>query len=248
LASKSIPQRPCAEGALRKAREVTAATRTTIEQLLEANQDLWRGFQGATSLDHYATGFAELDAILPSHGWPACGLIEVISRQCGVGELQVLLPLMRSLIASGRWIVWVAPPYSPYAPGLAQAGIDLSRLLIVGRGGAPAKAVPAKDALWSMEKALQTHRCGLVLGWHNTLAQKAVRRLQLAAVTGGTLGVLFTGSNSEHSPSSLRLQIKDSTDNKGPYAEINVIKARGSFKPGTARVRLFSPFAERVIR
>jgi cell division inhibitor SulA/protein ImuA len=230
----------------------------TIEQLLESNRNLWRGrdHKGESS-DTIATGFAELDTMLPAGGWPMQGLVEMVSERWGVGELQLFLPLMRHLIARGNWVLWIAPPYSPYAPGLAQAGIDLRRILIVGGSNAPLrseafwgkKAAPepvsserlsSKEALWSMEKALQTQHCGLVLAWHSQLPQPTLRRLQLAAITGKTLGVVFMSKNSEHSPSSMRLKIKSSeSDGAEPaYAEVGLLKARGSYRQSTARINL----------
>ena len=230
----------------------------TIEQLLESNRNLWRGrdHKGESS-DTIATGFAELDTMLPAGGWPMQGLIEMVSERWGVGELQLFLPLMRHLIARGSWVLWIAPPYSPYAPGLAQAGIDLRRILIVGGSNAPLKSeafygkksasepvsserLSSKEALWSMEKALQTQHCGLVLAWHSQLPQPTLRRLQLAAITGKTLGVVFMSKNSEHSPSSMRLKIKSSeSDGAEPaYAEVGLLKARGSYRQSTARINL----------
>ena len=230
----------------------------TIEQLLESNRNLWRGcdHKGESS-DTIATGFAELDAMLPASGWPMQGLIEMVSERWGVGELQLFLPLMRQLIARGNWVLWIAPPYSPYAPGLAQAGIDLRRILIVGGSNAPLKSeafygkksapepvsserLSSKEALWSMEKALQTQHCGLVLAWHSQLPQPTLRRLQLAAITGKTLGVVFMSKNSEHSPSSMRLKIKSSERDgaEAAYAEVGLLKARGSYRQSTARINL----------
>ena len=230
----------------------------TIEQLLESNRNLWRGrdHKGESS-DTIATGFAELDTMLPAGGWPMQGLIEMVSERWGVGELQLFLPLMRHLIARGSWVLWIAPPYSPYAPGLAQAGIDLRRILIVGGSNAPLKSeafygkksapepvsserLSSKEALWSMEKALQTQHCGLVLAWHSQLPQPTLRRLQLAATTGKTLGVVFMSKNSEHSPSSMRLKIKSSESDgaESAYAEVGLLKARGSYRQSTARINL----------
>jgi len=185
------------------------------------------------------------------------GLIEMVSERWGVGELQLFLPLMRQLIARGNWVLWIAPPYSPYAPGLAQAGIDLRRILIVGGSNAPLKSeafygkesapepvsserLSSKEALWSMEKALQTQHCGLVLAWHSQLPQPTLRRLQLAAITGKTLGVVFMSKNSEHSPSSMRLKIKSSERDgaEAAYAEVGLLKARGSYRQSTARINL----------
>jgi hypothetical protein len=91
-----------------------------------------------------------------------------------------------------------------------------------------------------MEKALQTQHCGLVLAWHSQLPQPTLRRLQLAAITGKTLGVVFMSKNSEHSPSSMRLKIKSSeSDGAEPaYAEVGLLKARGSYRQSTARINL----------
>ncbi|MDA0896069.1 MAG: translesion DNA synthesis-associated protein ImuA [Proteobacteria bacterium] len=232
----------------------------TIEELLESNRNLWRGREHkGLSGEAIATGFTELDAILPAGGWPTQGLIEVVSERWGVGELQLFLPLMRHLIARGDWVLWIEPPHLPYAPGLAQAGIDLRRILIIGGTEAPLRSedfygkkpaqepasserLSSKEALWSMEKALQIQHCGLVLAWHSHLAQPTLRRLQLAAMTGKTLGVLFISKNSEHSPSSMSIKIRglssETTEIAGAYAEVSLLKARGSYRQSSVRITL----------
>lgn len=210
--------------------------RTRVNQLLHSNPNLWRGCDMAGQGFHgVATGYRELDDILPGRGWPRSGLVEVIARHSGMGELQLLIPLMQSVIKQGKWILWVAPPYLLNAPALTQAGIDIEQILIVKQD------TPCKDALWSMEKAMQTENCGLVLAWQNWLPGKVLRRLQLAAEAGGTLAVLFKHNDSKYSPSPLRLQIKASaTDNRDfSRAEVTVIKARGNFRPLSAQFSLY---------
>ena len=156
--------------------------RTRVNQMLHSNPNLWRGCDMAGQGFHgIGTGYHELDDILPGRGWPSSGLVEVIARHSGMGELQLLIPLMRSVIKQGKWILWVAPPYLLNAPALTQAGIDIDQILIVKQD------TPCKDALWSMEKAMQTETCGLVLAWQNWLPGKVLRRLQLAAEVGDTL-------------------------------------------------------------
>ena len=94
-----------------------------LETLLAGNPVLWRGCDMAGRGDHgLSTGYPTLDAILPGRGWPRNALLEIISPQWGMGELQLLLPLMRAVVAQGQWILWVSPPYLPYAPALVQAG------------------------------------------------------------------------------------------------------------------------------
>ena len=209
---------------------------TRVNQLLHSNPNLWRGCDMAGQGFHgIGTGYHELDDILPGRGWPSSGLVEVIARHSGMGELQLLIPLMQSVIKQGKWILCVAPPYLLNAPALTQAGIDIGQILIVKQD------TPCKDALWSMEKAMQTETCGLVLAWQNWLPGKVLRRLQLAAEVGDTLAVLFRHNDSKYSPSSLRLQIKGSvTDNRDfSRAEVTVIKARGNFRPLSAQFSLY---------
>ena len=198
----------------------------SLDELLQGNPALWRGCDLAGHGDHgQPTGFAELDDILPGRGWPRNGLMEIVAPSWGNGELQLLLPLMRSVIARGQWILWVSPPYLLYGPALLQAGIDIRQVLVVDL------ETNCRDALWTLEKALQTRNCGLVLAWQNWLPSQVLRRLQLAATAGDTLGVLFKHHDSKHSPSPLRLQIKDCSPEDRPCseAEITLIKARGNF-------------------
>lgn len=207
----------------------------TVDQLLQRNPALWRGCEMAgQGKGGRATGFPELDAMLPGRGWPRSGLMEVIAPHWGSGELQLLLPLMRSIIAQGQWVLWLSPPYLLYAPALVQAGIDTRQVLLVDL------ETSCRDALWTMEKALQTRNCGLVLAWQNWLPGKVVRRLQLAAAAGDTLGVLFKHRISAHSPAPTRLQIRDRTSGRAHTSEteVTLLKARGNFRPLSARLQL----------
>lgn len=207
-----------------------------LDKLLHANPKLWRGCDMAGQGNHgHSTGFSQLDNILPGRGWPDRGLMEIITRHWGMGELQLLIPLMRSIVEQGKWILWISPPYLLYAPALIQAGINTDQILLVKQD------TSCKDALWSMEKALQTENCGLVLAWQNWLPNKVLRRLQLAADAGNTLGVLFKHHVSEYSPSPMQLKIKDSQSTEGHIheSELSLIKARGNFRPLSARVNLY---------
>ena len=208
----------------------------SIEELLNHNANLWRGCDMAGQGIHgRSTGYPQLDSILPGRGWPQKGLIEIISPQWGMGELQLLIPLMRSVIEQGHWILWISPPHLLYAPALVQVGISTDQVLVVNL------ETSCKDALWSMEKALQTNNCGLVLAWQTWLPGKVLRRLQLAAETGKTLGVLFKNRDSKYSQSKMRLQVKGFSPQTGSLnkAEVTIIKARGNFQPLTTQLELY---------
>ena len=98
--------------------------------------------------------------------------------------------------ARARPIVWIAPRItareSLYAPGLAGFGLDPADLIAVrvplssqGDGDF------AATALWAMEEALRAPTVGLVCAEIEEMSLTASRRLQLAAETGGGMGLLL---------------------------------------------------------
>lgn len=152
----------------------------------------------------WPTGRSSLDARLPGGGWPTASLVEVLLEASGLGEVQLFLPALvaSQCRANGEdpWHIWIAPPYEPFAPALAQQGIKLGRLLIVR----PASAI---EALWAAEQALSSGVCAAVLLWLKGTDDRWLRRLKLAAEAGGSLCVLFRPARHrfESSPAILRL-------------------------------------------
>jgi hypothetical protein len=171
------------------------------------------------------SGYAELDASLPGGGWPVGAIAELMPEATGMGELSVLAPVLSRLARAGRYIAWIAPPYLPYAPALVQWQLPLKRLLIIQTRG-------AQESLWAAEQTLRCPAFGAVLSWPAEIADKNVRRLQLAAEAGGSLGILYRPARaaSEHSPAALRLRLHPTAD--GLAVEIH--KCRG----GRAGLRL----------
>ncbi|NOX43086.1 MAG: translesion DNA synthesis-associated protein ImuA [Gammaproteobacteria bacterium] len=196
--------------------------------LLNNNPNLWRAGDRSShnTGSGISTGYADLDAILPDGGWPTNALVEVITPQWGIGELQLLLPSMIAATQQNRWILWIAPPYIPYAPALVSAGVDISRLIVVRPD------TTCKDALWSLEKALQNDACGIAIAWLDWISNGVVRRLQLAAQTGKTLGVLFRQREIKDSPAVVRLQLKPEFDG----VQVITLKARGTCRHHSAHL------------
>src|SRR5215472_758540 len=95
-----------------------------LDEILR-RQPVWRGGALARQLATLSTGFAALDAELPGGGWPRQALTELLGVEPGVGELGLILPALAALTRSGQRSAWVAPPFVPYAPALAAAGLDL---------------------------------------------------------------------------------------------------------------------------
>jgi cell division inhibitor SulA/protein ImuA len=146
-----------------------------------------------------STGFAALDEHLPDKGWPRSGLIEILVARFGSGELALLLPALAALTraAAARWCVWVAPPLMPFAPALASRGMALDRVVVVG-GARP---------LWAFEQTLGSGACDAVLAWARQPRPREIRRLQLAAERGRTLGVLFRPRRAAREASSAVLRL-----------------------------------------
>jgi hypothetical protein len=171
-----------------------------IARLLE-HPAIWRG-RSAAQRSGLSTGFAALDEYLPDSGWPRTGLIELLVSRFGSGELTLLVPALATLTraAAARWCVWVTPPLVPFAPALASCGVVLDRLAVVG-GVRP---------LWAFEQTLGSGACDAVLGWVRQMKPRDIRRLQLAAERGRTLGVLFRPRRAarEASGAVLRLSVE----------------------------------------
>ena len=187
---------------------------------LERHPGIWRGNELARSAcPGVASGFAPLDAELPGGGWPCGALTEILPQHEGIGELRILGPALARLAAQGKFIAWIAPPYLPYAPALAAAGIDLARVVIV-------KTTRDGDSLWAAEQALRSAACGGVLAWPRDIRYTQLRRLQLAAEGGRCLAVLFRPTQTAREPSPAVLRIALATSAGG--LALSILKRRGA--------------------
>jgi hypothetical protein len=206
------------------------ADRSVIElaRLLE-HPAIWRG-RSAARAEVLPTGYAAFDACLPGGGWPRTGLIEILVSRFGVGELYLLFPALAALTCrpAARWCVWVDPPLEPYAPALNAHGAALERMLVVrpsGQRGNPQRG-RASEPLWAFEQTLGSGASDITLAWAaRSPRARAIRRLQLAAERGKTLGVLFRPQRAaqESSAAVLRLAVEP----KPGGARITLLKSRG---------------------
>jgi len=195
-----------------------------IARLLE-HPAIWRG-RSAAQRSGLPTGFATLDEYLPDSGWPRTGLIEILVSRFGSGELTLLVPALGALTraAAARWCVWVAPPLVPFAPALVSCGVVLDRVAVVHPSKSRLPLLTAFSArqdarfrgdpgLWALEQALGSGACDAVLGWVRQVKPRDIRRLQLAAERGRSLGVLFRPRrvSREASAAVLRLSVEPLT-------------------------------------
>ena len=104
------------------------------------------------------TGFAALDAELPGGGWPTGASPNSCRRTKASASCASSARRSPRSARTGERLAWIAPPYLPYAPALAAAGIALAQVLIV-------RTRSARDTLWAVEQALRSAACGAVLAW-----------------------------------------------------------------------------------
>jgi len=187
-----------------------------LARLLE-HPAIWRG-RSAARRETLPTGYAALDDCLPGKGWPRTGLIEILVARFGSGELYLLLPVLAALTSrpEARWCVWIAPPLDPYAPALAAQGANLERVLVVR----------APEPLWAFEQTLGSGASDVALAWAvRDPRTREIRRLQLAAERGKTLGVLFRPQRAarQSSPAVLRIAV----ESRPTGVRLTLLKSRG---------------------
>ena len=117
---------------------------------------------------------------LTEGGFPVNALTELFIPHAGIGEIRMLLPALASL----KHVTWVLPCDSeaaPYAPALADAGLDLDRQLF---------SIPStpEEAFWCAEQAAASGETSAVVVWLNPLVHgkdgAALARLDMAAHDG----------------------------------------------------------------
>ena len=115
-----------------------------LQQVINRN-DTWRGSHNHFAnhglpancdfhSDSLTTGYRSLDGELQQGGWPLGNTIELLSDGSGLGSMGLFLPAMEKLSAQGRWQVFIAPPFTPYAPLLEARGIRYA--VVEGQGDA----------------------------------------------------------------------------------------------------------------
>jgi hypothetical protein len=207
----------------------------TIGQLLQDSR-LWHAGRAsaAAAREVIATGWPALDRALGG-GWPRGQLTELLIDTHGVGELSLLLPALARLSSrrdeegdAPGWVMFVAPPHVPYAPALACAGLNLSRLLVV-------HSRRAMETLWAIEQAVRSGTCSAVTGWSAVLREGSLRRLQLAAESGNCWTVLVRPARLQavRSPAPLRILLQREGGTRRLL--LSILKRRGG-PPATVAV------------
>lgn len=225
-----------------------AATQTAHPLVFRIGQ-LGSAASSGSEVETVRSRYAELDAELPGGGWPRPGLTEILTNHIGIGELSLLLKgACTSLdpsagIARTLWVLPPNQPWIPYAPGLAQRGINLEHLAIV-------RPKKIDEALWAAEQALKSGACQTVIVWLNSTYCNplSLRRLLQSSNAGKAMGFLIRPLEAAASPSpaGLRMALHPLIDGK---LRLDLLKRRG-LPPGKSitLTTLLLPCLARVSR
>ncbi|WP_295760765.1 translesion DNA synthesis-associated protein ImuA [Undibacterium sp.] len=179
---------------------------------------LWRASQLARAHgDYVACGYSDLAAELPGAGWPMGALSEILIQHPGTAELALLQPALAGL--QRGHIILLEPPYQPQALGLAELGLDISRILWL-------RSKTHSDALWSAEQILRSASCAALLFWPSQIRSENLRRLHLAAQSGNTLFTVIRAQQQALNPSPAPLRLKLQRVALG--LQVEIIKRRGT--------------------
>ncbi len=201
-------------------------------QNLLSKKFIWRAcdltdLPRAESASGIPTGIADLDLLLYGRGWPRDALVEVFIDVHGCGELRLLMPALRHLIREeARWIAWVNPPFVPYAPALGSMEIDVHRVLLVYPNS-------HREALWAMEKIVESGSCSAVLAWlsEHELKAKQLRRIQTRAKATRVWVTIFRPMQAvvDPSPAELRIRLRNLRSDAGEKTTLSILKRKGGW-------------------
>ncbi|MGH8442060.1 MAG: translesion DNA synthesis-associated protein ImuA [Nevskiaceae bacterium] len=189
-----------------------------VAELVRSQPGLWLG-SGYAQIKAEATGWAELDRMLPGGGWPAGALTELFCPIEGIGEFSLLMPLIVRLTASGKRVVLVSPPHVPYSQALASCGVKLDKLVLLSPQS-------TRDTLWAAEQTLRCAAVGLLVAWPQRAGDRELRRLVLAAETSGATAILYRPAREmrSFSPAALRMLVQPAGTSS---LQLEIIKSRG---------------------
>src|SRR5690242_14447540 len=130
-----------------------------------------------------STGVLALDRLLPRGGLKRGTLVEYLSFTTGGGAGILALAAAREACREGQTLVVLDGQRRFYPPAAAAWGVDLAGLILL-------RPKNEADALWAFDQALRCTGVGPVWATWDRPDSRDFRRLQLAAASGRTLGIL----------------------------------------------------------
>jgi protein ImuA len=189
-------------------------------------------------------GAGGLGDLFPKGQLASGSLVELLPRTAGVGAWTFALHVARHACGDRKTLLIADPERCFYPPAARGFGFDPDRVIIV-RPRTP------REALLAVAQALRCTAIGATIGAFEHLADRDGRRLQLAAESGGSVGVLVRSPAAMKAPSfaAVRLLMDPLPSARGRRRmRVEVLRCRGGqgkttgveIDNATGHVRAFS--------
>jgi len=167
------------------------------------------------------SGSKALDRLFADEGFQRGTLVEWLGPK-GCGATTLAMIAAREACRDGRVLVVVDGARRFYPPAAATYGIGWENLIIV-------RPQKQKDYEWALNQSLHCPAVSAVVCWPEELGSRAYRRLQLAAETGGSLGLLIRPEGAVNKPSwaDVRLSVRALPTTGKPRIKVELLRCRG---------------------
>lgn len=201
------------------------------QQLLEQLQRKIHRLEGVRTPEDdvlLSTGCPALDAILPQRGWRRGTVVEWLSPGSGSGASFLALLAARHALRDGGALVICDQAGIFYPLVLQGLGIDMAQVILV-------RPKDAADQRWALDQALRSPAVALAWARLDRLDDKTSRRFQLAAESGGALGMLVRPDSVRGKPTwaEVQLAVQPLAGGAGRQWQVECVRARGP--TGTSR-------------
>ncbi|WP_299177074.1 SulA-like leucine-rich domain-containing protein [uncultured Neptuniibacter sp.] len=120
----------------------------------------------------------------PSETSLSGSLTEIVVQDENFSNIPMLMPLLAQLSKDDRWFVWIAPPVLLPKQLLLEAGIDLSKVILLNPN--------SKHSTFQLaQQALSTGTSHAVVSWPGYLSDSEYNDLECAAKTGQSHGIII---------------------------------------------------------
>ncbi|HUU82704.1 MAG TPA: hypothetical protein VM243_04290 [Phycisphaerae bacterium] len=148
------------------------------------------------------TGLARLDRALPNGGLPGGAVTEILSHLDGAGGTTLALRAAVAAAQSGRAVAVVDAGGDFYPPAMWRLGMQVDRLLVI-------RVSRPEEVVWAVDQCLRCSAVAAVVAPIRRLDAAASRRLQLAAESGGGLGILLRpDTGRRHSFAAVQMRVE----------------------------------------
>lgn len=144
------------------------------------------------------SGVPEIDELVD--GLPSPGIVEVCG-EVGSGRTRLALALVKAALARSEAVGWVDFERRLYAPGLADQGVPLHRLLVM--------RPPADRALWGAEQLIRSGCFPWVIAADPPPLRRAGQRWQRASEAGRCTVVVLRQRPHRDLPCAVRFAVAE---------------------------------------